>query len=95
MNYVPHPADTDRIKLSADLQEAVEEVSRNIHEVWASQRIDEGWSYGGERDDLKKTHPCLIEYDKLPESEKAVDRATVTQTIKMLLMLGYKIEKRD
>ena len=36
---------------------------------------------------------CLVEYDALPEVEKDMDRATVIRTIKLLLRLGYKIEK--
>ena len=31
--------------------------------------------------------------EDLPETEKDLDRATVTQTIKMLLYLGYEIKK--
>ena len=41
----------------------------------------------------EQTHPCLIEYEALSETEKDIDRATVEQTIKMLLYMGYKIER--
>ena len=93
MNYKPNPIDTSNIKLSADLEKSTEIISKNIHDVWASNRMSEGWSYGAEHDAAKKLHPSMVEYEKLSESEKDIDRATVVQTIKMLLWMGYKIEK--
>lgn len=35
-----------------------------------------------------------MEYEDLPELENDMDRETVTQTIKMLLWMGYRIKKR-
>lgn len=93
MNYTPNPVDTSRIELSEELKTAAEIISKNIHEVWAKNRMNEGWRYGEEHNSEKKLHPCIVEYEALSESEKDVDRATVNQTIKMLLLLGYKIEK--
>ena len=39
------------------------------------------------------TSPCLITYDELPESEKDYDRSMVLETIKLVIALGYSIEK--
>lgn len=36
----------------------------------------------------------MKEYEDLPELEKDMDRQTVIQTIKMLLWMGYNIEKK-
>lgn len=91
--YEPHPVNTEDIILSEDLIALTEKIAENIHEVWGRQRINDGWKWGPERNDQKRTHPCLIPYDELPESEKEYDRGTVTQTIKMILYLGYKIQK--
>ena len=93
MEYKPNPVDLSDIDLSEDIKNDVERISMNIHETWAQQRIERGWSYGSVYDSNTKKNPCLIEYDALPEKEKDMDRATVLQTIKMLLRLGYKIEK--
>ena len=95
MGYQPHPIDLSGIKLDSMLQSDVEIISRNIHETWADQRVRAGWAYGTEDDSERKVHRCLVEYDELPESEKDIDRATVTQTIKMLLWMGYEIKKRS
>lgn len=93
--YKPKPIDTSAIELSSDLIELSEELARNTHEVWAQQRLEQGWSYGPERDDSKKETPCLVPYEELEESEKVFDRNTSLETIKVLLALGYTIEKRN
>lgn len=91
--YIPEPAETGDIKLPEELRPLIEEMARNVHEVWAKNRIDEGWSYGPVRDDSKRQHPCLIPYDELPESEKDYDRATSQETLKFILKSGFRISK--
>lgn len=93
MCYRPEPIDVSGVELSADLRGDVELIARDVHEVWAQQRLQRGWGYGDVLDCERKTHPCLVEYDALPELEKDMDRTTVTRTIKLLLWLGYNIEK--
>ena len=91
--YKPNPIDTSDVILSSDIMELCEMLSKNTHEVWSETRIKDGWTYGEQRDDIKKHHPCLIPYDELPESEKEYDRNTSLQTLKLILKLGYKIIK--
>jgi ryanodine receptor 2 len=91
--YIPQPIDTSEIKLSADLLELTELLARNTHEVWATQRIAEGWKYGTERSDTEKFHPCLVAYEDLPENEKEYDRNTAMETLKVIVKLGYRIDK--
>ena len=92
--YTPNPINLSDIELDNRLQEDIEAISKNIHDTWAKQRMLGGWGYGDIYDQLEKKHPCLIAYEQLPEVEKDMDRATVTQTIKMLIHLGYTIEKK-
>ncbi len=91
--YTPKPINTDDIVLSEDLLQLTEKIAENVHEVWAAQRISQGWTYGKERDDVKKTTPCLVPYNELSEQEKDYDRNTAIETIKLVVALGYKIEK--
>lgn len=91
--YTPTPADTKDVKLTEELLPLVEEMAKNVHEVWAQNRINDGWTYGPERDDVNKKHPCLVPYDELPESEKEYDRATSQETLKFILKLGFGISK--
>ena len=92
--YIPKPADTSSVVLSEELMQLTEAVAQNVHDVWAVGRIAEGWTWGPERNDAKKENPCLVPYEKLPEGEKAYDRNTTIETLKLILSLGFKIEKR-
>lgn len=91
--YEPNPIDTSKVKLSDDLLQLTELIAANVHDVWAQQRIKQGWRYGEKRDDDKKTTPCLVPYSELPEEEREYDRSTAFETIKLIVALGYKIEK--
>ena len=93
--YTPNPVDTEKISLPEELLALSEEIAKNTHEVWAAGRIADGWQYGPVRDDEKKTHPCLIPYEELSEEEKAYDRATSLQTLKLVVKLGYTIARGD
>lgn len=91
--YVPLPEDTSKVCLDQDLLDLTEVIAKNVHEVWAKSRIKEGWTYGEEKDSIKKTTPCLVPYEELPEIEKQYDRDTAFETIKLIIKLGYKITK--
>ena len=91
--YIPAPVDTGNIVLPADLLELTEKIAENVHENWAVGRVKEGWVYGEERNDHMKTTPCLVPYNQLPDSEKEYDRNTAIETLKLIVALGYKIEK--
>ena len=92
-NYTPKPIDTSDVQLPAEMNQLVEQLARNVHDNWAFGRIKEGWTYGTQRDDKNKKHPCLVDYDDLPENEKEYDRSTAVETIKLILKLGWRIEK--
>ena len=92
-NYVPKPMDTSDVQLPVELDELVEMIAKNVHEVWAQNRMEEGWIYGEQRNDDLKTHPCLIPYEELPEIEKAYDRDTAFGTLRLISKLGFKITK--
>lgn len=89
--YKPRPISTDDVELPQELIDVSERIAQNVHDVWAAGRIADGWHYGPKRDDLQKTHPCLIPYSELPEDEKEYDRRTSEATIRLILKLGFKI----
>ena len=92
-DYVPQPIDTSDIRLPEELNVLIEQMAKNVHEVWAQSRMEQGWTYGEERSDVLKQHPCLIPYEELPEVEKAYDRDTALGTLKLISKLGFKISK--
>jgi len=89
--YIPNPIDTSDIQLPEELNSLLEAMAKNVHEIWAQERINQGWTYGEKRDDVLKQHPCLIAYEDLPEEEKVYDRNTSIETLKLILKLGFKI----
>ena len=91
--YIPQPIETSDIVLPETLNALTEQMAKNVHEVWAKSRIEEGWRYGEMRSDELKTHPCLVPYEELPELEKAYDRNTALSTLKLIHKLGFKIEQ--
>ncbi len=91
--YVPQPVDTRNVALTEELMPLVEEVAKNVHEVWAQTRINQGWTYGDERNDDMKRHPGLVPYEELTEEEKVYDRNTSVETLKLILKLGFRITR--
>lgn len=91
--YKPNPINTSNIELPESLLELTERIAENVHENWSAGRIADGWVYGETRDDEKKTTPCLVPYSELSDAEKEYDRTTAIQTLKLIVALGYKIEK--
>lgn len=94
MNYAPQLLDTKDVKLPKELENLAEQMAKNVHEVWSAGRMADGWTYGEVRDDARKTHPCLVPYEQLPESEKEYDRRTSVETLKFIVAQGFDIVKR-
>lgn len=93
--YTPKPVDISDVVLSPELLELTEIIAQHVHDVWAERRIRDGWTFGLERNDAKKTTPCLVPYDLLPENEKQYDRETAMSTIRLLVKLKYSITKQE
>ena len=89
--YVPSPISSEGITLPPELEALVERLAESNHDHWARQRIEAGWVYGPQRDDARKTHPDLVPYEEIPESEKEYDRTSVVETLKVILTLGYQV----
>jgi len=93
--YDPTPVDTRGVTLTPEIIALTELLARNAHDVWAQQRLADGWRYGKQRDDGRKEHPCLVPYDELSESEKQYDRNAALETLKAVVALGYAITRTD
>ena len=93
--YDPQPIDVEDFSLPDDLKELMEAIAENTHDIWARQRIDEGWQYGEKRDDGFKLHPDLVPFSDLTDSEKEYDRKMACGVLKLVKALGYKIVKEE
>lgn len=92
-NYVPQPIDTNGVVLPQELNGLAELIAKNVHDGWSARRIADGWTYGEMRDDAKRITPCLVSYEDLTEEEKAFDRNTAFETLRLIIKLGFKITK--
>ena len=62
----------------------LERLSELEHRRWAAALLVDGWRYG-ERDDIKKTHNCLKDYNQLSNTEKFKDKAMITNIRKIVM----------
>lgn len=44
------------------------------HDSWSKDKIALGWVFGEVKDAEKKTHPCLVPFDQLPEFQQKKDK---------------------
>lgn len=43
------------------------------HNLWMRHKQTNGWVYGERKDEVAKTHPCIVPYSMLPEKQKVID----------------------
>ncbi|XP_044231144.1 ryanodine receptor 3-like isoform X4 [Thunnus albacares] len=90
-SFIPTPVETSQIVMPPHLENVRDKLAENIHELWGMNKIELGWSYGKIRDDNKRQHPCLVDFSKLPETEKNYNLQMSTETLKTLLALGCRV----
>ena len=44
--YKPAPLDLSAINLTPKMDELVDQLAENTHNLWAKERIQQGWTYG-------------------------------------------------
>lgn len=62
-------------------------LARREHERWMEHERSRGWSLGP-RDDVHRTHPCLLPYDGLSQVEQQKDRDVVSEIPSLLRAAG-------
>jgi len=46
----------------------------DLHNNWCRDKVRDGWEYGEVKDAVRKTHPCLVAYQKLPTEQQLKDK---------------------
>ena len=92
-SYNDEPESKQKNDLPKELLPMVEPMAKHVHDVWMRTRMEQGWTYGKERNDNEKKHPCLVPYEELPEEEKDYDRKTSIETLRFIIGHGFRIEK--
>ena len=44
-----------------------------LHAGWTAVKVADGWVYGPVKDEVAKTHHCLVPYDELPLAQRVKD----------------------
>lgn len=70
----------------------IEVMAEAEHERWNDSKRMQGYTYapGNKKDEVPKTHPCLLPWSDLPENEKEKDRDTVSAIPTFLKSVGYE-----
>lgn len=91
--YQPCLLKTKEIPLPKELDALIERLAEQVHDGWACQRLQQGWTRGPARNDVTKQHPNLVPYAELSEGEKKLDRQAALETLRAILAMGYTISK--
>lgn len=92
--YNPQPIDVSNVTLDSDLEELVEFIAENAHDIWAIDKFKDGYSYApldANGKEQKGHNHYLVPYCMLDDEGKKPDRKMATGTIKLLKRLGYRL----
>ncbi|PRD34338.1 UNVERIFIED_CONTAM: RyR [Trichonephila clavipes] len=90
--YKPAPLDLHAITLTSKMEELVELLAENTHNVYAKERIQQGWTYGLSEDSILRRSPHLVPYKNVDDAIKKANRDTASETVRTLLTYGYILD---
>uniref|UniRef100_A0A4W3IRR6 Ryanodine receptor 2 n=1 Tax=Callorhinchus milii TaxID=7868 RepID=A0A4W3IRR6_CALMI len=93
--YKPAPMDLSHIKLTSTQEAMVDKLAENAHNVWARDRIKQGWTYGIQQDVKNRRNPRLVPYTLLDERTKKSNKDSLREAVRTLLGYGYNLEAPD
>ncbi|XP_035389753.1 ryanodine receptor 2 isoform X3 [Electrophorus electricus] len=93
--YKPSPMDLSHIKLASTQEAMVDKLAENAHNVWARDRIRQGWTYGIQQDVKNKRNPRLVPYALLDDRTKKSNKDSLREAVRTLLGYGYNLEAPD
>ncbi|EGT37287.1 hypothetical protein CAEBREN_31615 [Caenorhabditis brenneri] len=93
--FIPTPIDVSTTQLTHHAMEMHQKYAENLHELWAMRKIELGWSYGENRSETSRKHPCLTRFELLPETEKKYNIMLALTTMKTIEALGYHLITDD
>ncbi|EPQ17120.1 Ryanodine receptor 2 [Myotis brandtii] len=93
--YKPAPMDLSFIKLTPSQEAMVDRLAENAHNVWARDRIRQGWTYGIQQDVKNRRNPRLVPYTLLDDRTKKSNKDSLREAVRTLLGYGYSLEAPD
>ena len=85
--------DTPFLSVEKFSEDEILKIAKLSHEIWMKSKKDAGWVYGKKKDADKKTHPLLVDWDKLPKAEKQKDIDIAENIIPMMQSIGLRVYK--
>ncbi len=82
-----------KIKIAILTKAEVELLAEIEHGRWNTERLLEGWTWGEEKDILRKKSPYLVKWSQLSDEVKEWDRATVRKIPEFLARIGLEIQR--
>jgi len=80
-------ASPDDETLVRAIETHMEALASSEHYRWMAWRLINGWTYGADRDPLRKLHPNIVSYEELTEADREKDRVIV-RIIPELVRIG-------
>jgi len=68
-------------------------MARREHEHWRQAKQAQGWRFGNVRDDDRRIHPDLVDWDQLPQREKDKNLYFVRHLPQLLAQIGFQLDK--
>lgn len=99
LNYLAHvgytyePLSDWNRPLTRFTHNEIEILAQEEHKNWLQTKQDLGYSLGL-KDEEKKTHPCIMEWQPLPENEKDKDRDAVRAIPRLMAEIGQRVVKK-
>jgi voltage-gated potassium channel Kch len=73
-------------------EDEIEVMARMEHERWCADLVRDGWKYtAGEKDIQNRTHPDLLPWKELPETEKEKNRIPSRELPGLLARVGFRV----
>ena len=81
------PPSSSQIQLQPMVENIRDKLAENIHEMWAVSKIESGWQFGegGRLDEEMMLHPCLTQFQTLPQAEKRYNIQLAIQTLRQAI----------
>ncbi|XP_065312718.1 ryanodine receptor-like isoform X2 [Gordionus sp. m RMFG-2023] len=91
-SFKPAPLDLTGIPDNPIIDNLTLALAENLHNIWAQDRISNGWSYGPYIDDKLKRTPFLLAYKHIPKFIKQANEEIAQESIKTIIAYGGSIE---
>ena len=88
-----HPVAGEEISLVEFTDSEIEIMAEMEHARWTAERLLDGWTWGEERDVLKKTSPYLVPWSALADDVKEWDRESVRKIPQLLADVGLEVHR--